>query len=128
MVTQDVWEGCVDVETGLAVEAGADADFFHLFDAPTQVAAARNVATLLSPEPGSMIFGLNLGAPVAGGAPYTNSRGVQMYLHSPESWKVMWEDVFEDVPVKIEVYADEWVHFDVKLEGAIKLHWSIVRL
>ena len=37
VVTQDVWEGCVDVETGLAVEAGADADFFGLFDASTKV-------------------------------------------------------------------------------------------
>lgn len=37
VVTQDVWAGCIGVETGLAVDAGANADFFGIFDEDTSV-------------------------------------------------------------------------------------------
>ena len=33
---EDAWDGCVDIETGLSVDAGADADFFG-FDKNTEV-------------------------------------------------------------------------------------------
>ena len=105
------------------------ANMFQLFDEPTQRALAAALAGLLDARPGSLLFGSHVGLRAHGslGWPPADGRW-PMFCHSPESWKAMWEDVFGDVPVKIEVHADEWVNFDVELEGAIKLHWSVVRL
>lgn len=104
-------------------------NLFPLFDEPTQRALAAALAGLLDARPGSLLFGSHLGLRAHGtlGWPPADGRW-PLFCHSPESWKAMWEDVFGDVPVKVEVHVDEWVHFDVRLEGAIKLHWSVVRL
>ena len=71
--------------------------FFHLFDEAGQRDLAHRLASLLSPEPGSLILGQH------GATPYPNTHfettdpsGTkhQMFCHSPESWKVLWEEVF----------------------------------
>ncbi|TDL28238.1 hypothetical protein BD410DRAFT_782209 [Rickenella mellea] len=70
-----------------AIHASA---FFHLFDEDHQRQAAQQLAALLSPEPGSMIFGQHVGLPQRGVRP--NFRR-QMFCHSPQSWKELWDGV-----------------------------------
>ncbi|KAJ3932801.1 MAG: hypothetical protein NXY57DRAFT_1001464 [Lentinula lateritia] len=64
--------------------------FFHLFNKDEQLLIAKKLASLLSPLPGSVIFGSHRGAatPQEG---ERNSTGTLFYRHSPESWKEMWE-------------------------------------
>jgi len=77
--------------------------FFHLFSEPLQRTIAERFASLLSPEPGSMIFGAHVGLPEKGVRP--SWRGSDMFCHSPESWKEMWvgeAGVFKEGEVKVE--------------------------
>lgn len=106
------------------------ANLFQLFNEPAQRALAAALAGLLDARPGSMIFGSHVGLRKRGELLWPPAGGrLPMFCHSPESWVAMWEDVFGDVPVKVEAHANEWVDFpDVKLEVAIMLHWSVVRL
>ncbi|KZV69969.1 hypothetical protein PENSPDRAFT_752895 [Peniophora sp. CONT] len=75
---------------------------FHLFDFDGQEALARALASLLSIEPGSMIFGMHSGQTVkkvvtglVGGS------GIQ-HCHGPDSWRELWESVFGEGAVKVE--------------------------
>ena len=73
--------------------------FFHLFDEPRCKEVAGYLAHLLSHEPGSIIFGLNLGSPEAVvKATPTGS----LYCHSPATWTKMWEDCFTPGTIKVE--------------------------
>jgi hypothetical protein len=65
--------------------------FFHLFDQEKQLYLAHALAGLLSPEPGSMIFGLHIGNPEKGFIASTERRDSQMFCHSPESWTLLWD-------------------------------------
>ncbi|KAJ3888970.1 hypothetical protein GG344DRAFT_52594 [Lentinula edodes] len=69
--------------------------FFHLFKKDEQLLIAKKLASLLSPVPGSIIFGSHRGAatPQEGerNTGSTASGGTLVYRHSPESWKEMWE-------------------------------------
>ncbi|KAJ3573129.1 hypothetical protein NP233_g2621 [Leucocoprinus birnbaumii] len=78
--------------------------FFHLFNEDQQHTLAKQVATLLSPEPGSVIFGVHGGKDQKGFiTEVTNSRGEHMFGHSPESWVELWENqVFKTGSVKVE--------------------------
>jgi len=78
--------------------------FFHLFNEEKQLLLAKQVVTLLSPEPGSIIFGAHGGRPVKGlRTEMLNSRGGYMFCHSPESWKDLWDgQVFRKDSVKVE--------------------------
>ena len=41
----------------------------------------------------------------------------------------MWEDVFGDIPVRVEATVVEYPGFhDVKLDGAMRLMWSVTRV
>ncbi|THH05627.1 hypothetical protein EW146_g9853 [Bondarzewia mesenterica] len=76
--------------------------FFHLFQEDGQLHLAKALAGLLSPQPGSMIFGDHGARPVKG---LRNSavKKYPMFCHSPESWKKLWEeDVFEKGTFKVE--------------------------
>jgi hypothetical protein len=55
--------------------------FFHLFSEEQQLEVAQRLATLLSPTPGSMIFGTHIGLDKRG------TRLGRMFCHDPESWK-----------------------------------------
>lgn len=53
-----------------------------------------------------MIFGSHAGAEEKGnayGTPGVSGKLITMFCHSPESWKELWESIFE--PAKIEVDA-----------------------
>ncbi|KAJ7650404.1 hypothetical protein FB45DRAFT_819649 [Roridomyces roridus] len=77
------------------------ASLFHLFGQVKQLELASKLTGLLSPRSGSIIFGCHGGQPTKG---YTaGSRGKQMFCHSPESWREMWQGVFEQGTVEVQV-------------------------
>ncbi|KAF9223079.1 hypothetical protein BS17DRAFT_754878 [Gyrodon lividus] len=83
------------------IYAGA---LFHLFDAGTQEAIARRLATLLDVEKGSgrgVVFGRH-SAQVKEGM-IDDAMGRVRYAHSPESWERLWKCVVGDKrPVSVE--------------------------
>ncbi|KAI0056578.1 hypothetical protein BV25DRAFT_1565307 [Artomyces pyxidatus] len=82
-----------------AIHASA---FFHLFQEDDQRRLAFALASLLSPEPGSMIFGQHASRPEKGQGDVTKAR-TSMFNHSPESWAELWDgDVFEKGTVRVE--------------------------
>ena len=64
--------------------------FFHLFGREQQVAAACALAALLSPEPGSMIFGAHHSSSISGRRVNT-LRGTDIYDFNPEDWISLWD-------------------------------------
>ncbi|PCH41732.1 hypothetical protein WOLCODRAFT_151788 [Wolfiporia cocos MD-104 SS10] len=80
--------------------------FFHLFDEAHQLQLAKSLAGLLSPLPGSMIFGAHGGLPEKGlqiGEDDQSKVGSYMFCHSPESWGELWNgQVFECGTVNVE--------------------------
>ncbi|KAF9485220.1 hypothetical protein BDN70DRAFT_824365 [Pholiota conissans] len=133
-----------------AIHASA---LFHLFSEKKQLELARQVASLLSPEKGSVIFGQHAAQPVKGTQFIVRPKvgddgkqvapGVEMFCHSPESWKQMWiEQVFNDPDsrgserIKVESRLVEFERPDVKAiveasNGAVRfwvMNWCITRL
>ncbi|EIW83445.1 hypothetical protein CONPUDRAFT_52099 [Coniophora puteana RWD-64-598 SS2] len=100
--------------------------FFHVFDEAQQQHLAHALAGLLSPIPGSMIFGRHKGSSVKAIKSVTSigSSGL-MFYHSPDSWIEMWENVFEKgmVDVQVELKTLPTVGGDLDL-----LDWSAIRL
>lgn len=103
--------------------------FFHLFPEEKQLELAKLVAPLLSPEPGSIMFGGHGGLPKAGIRLRSNrSRGLHMFCHSPETWKEMWEtQVFEPGQVKVDAFLQEIHRLDTT-DPSYWLVWSVTRL
>jgi len=66
------------------------ASFFHLFNQEEQMNLAQLLAGLLSPKPGSMIFGSHRGNTIS--TTGTNPLGGVRFEHSPESWNEMWNE------------------------------------
>ncbi|KAF9267342.1 hypothetical protein L218DRAFT_1074108 [Marasmius fiardii PR-910] len=84
-------------------------NFFHLFNKEEHVLIAKKLASLLSPLPGSIIFGSHIrtSGPQPEEGPSKNQTGRSFYRHTVDSWKRMWEvEVFIDKDlVKVEVGA-----------------------
>ncbi|KAG1823553.1 uncharacterized protein BJ212DRAFT_1261697 [Suillus subaureus] len=81
---------------------------FHLFSAEQQASLVRAVAALLSPVPGSIVFGSHVGLPKQGTIrEETLGMTVEMYCYDPESWNKLWEDAgpFKTEAVLKEVIA-----------------------
>lgn len=87
---------------------------FHLFSEEGQLGMAKALASLLSPLPGSVIFGSHGALPQKGvtsnavgferEGPDAASGQTEMFCHSPETWKELWDgQVFEKGTVKVEV-------------------------
>ncbi|KAK0220017.1 hypothetical protein IW262DRAFT_1448454 [Armillaria fumosa] len=91
-----------------AIHAAA---FFHLFDEEQQLQIGKIMAMLLSPTPGSIIFGTHIGLPTKGHreAPITRAgRAHSMFCHSPETWRSLWDGViFPNGTVDVEVSLKE---------------------
>ncbi|OCH88597.1 hypothetical protein OBBRIDRAFT_795067 [Obba rivulosa] len=109
--------------------------FFHLFNEERQLQLARSVAGLLSPEPGSMIFGGHGGRPEKGYRVESGTRrGTYMFCHSPETWKELWDgQVFPKGSVEVEAYLVERPALDVNPNAAEDAHfyhlvWTVTRL
>lgn len=106
---------------------------FHLFDEERQFQLARSLAGLLSPQPGSFIFGQHFGRPEKGfrveqGA--LGQTGSYMFCHSPESWKELWDGgIFKKGCVVVDVELKETHRRDL-VPGSKFYHlvWSVTRL
>jgi len=112
--------------------------FFHLFDEEKQLMLAQRFASLLSPVPGSLIFGRHYSADVKGarvGIPAGDGTpGVsRLFCHSPQSWTALWNGgMFRQGTVKVEVELKE-LSFEVyvKAPPERKLYlmlWTVTRL
>ena len=101
---------------------------FHFFDEEKQLHLARALAGLLSPQPGSIICGIQA-AKKEKGVYSRLACGTQIDLfgHSVESWMEVWDGkVFEKGEVQVRVECKEAVvYVDNKVE---LLHWSVTRL
>jgi hypothetical protein len=107
---------------------------FHLFNEEKQQILARALAGLLSPDPGSMIFGVQLGAAEKGLQPSLSGRARGLWCHSPESWTELWDGlVFEKGVVEVQ---SKLVHMqrravqpDAPQDATVPiLVWSVTRL
>ncbi|KAL5476781.1 hypothetical protein ACEPAI_2967 [Sanghuangporus weigelae] len=80
------------------------AQFFHLFGKEDQIKAARALASLLSPLPGSMIFGSHSTKSVSCEIIHPGSAGgFSVYCFSPEDWCALWDGViFEKGTVEVK--------------------------
>ena len=80
--------------------------FFHLFNEEKQLELAKRLATILTLEKGSIIFGQHGSRPENRGIPG------EMFCHSPETWEKLWtEEVFgpdQKVRVKVDTRLTEW--------------------
>lgn len=113
-------------------------NFFHLFTEAEQLHLARCLASLLSPTPGSMIFGAHVSRPEKGfrteaPPPAPGYLGNRMFCHSAASWTAMWDgEVFAKGTVKVEAVVVEQQREDlVVLDPGVKFYqivWSVIRL
>jgi len=91
---------------------------------------AKQLASLLSPEPGSIIFGRHRGAPVKETA--SDLLGYPMMSHSPESWRELWDgQVFQKGTVRVDAELEEVkLGRDLMPDGGSLYHliWSVTRL
>ena len=77
---------------------------FHLFSEENQLRFARALAGLLSPLPGSVIFGIH-GSNLQKGNVRTEhgGRATDIFCHSTESWAAMWDsEAFVKGKVKVD--------------------------
>ncbi|KAF9446312.1 hypothetical protein P691DRAFT_804387 [Macrolepiota fuliginosa MF-IS2] len=106
--------------------------FFHLFDEEGQLLLGKQLATLMSPEPGSIIFGSHGGRAVKGlRTEVINARGGHSFCHSPESWKELWDgEIFEKGSVRVEAKLIERERRSTDRPGFIRhwLVWSVTRI
>ncbi|KAH7929865.1 hypothetical protein BV22DRAFT_1102165 [Leucogyrophana mollusca] len=117
-----------------AIYAGA---FFHIFGEAQQLHLAQALAGLLSPEPGSVIFGAHLGLPEGKGIlilPSTSaySTDLHIFCHSPDSWEALWDgEVFEKGSVKVSTNMKQYKDLDQYKhlpDSPWALVWSVERL
>jgi len=100
--------------------------FFHLFDEKKQQELALRLATLISPLPGSIIFGSHIGLPKMG--KQIDEIDSTMFCHSPESWRALWEGIFGKGKVRVDAALRQIDHPD--MQGVLKylLIWSVTIL
>lgn len=104
--------------------------FFHLFSEEQQAQVGKKVASLLSAEPGSMIFGAHGGRPEKGfrhEIPGTAStRGKLMFCHCPESWVQLWEkEIFQEGQVRASAVLKEMPRPELAHIPNAKFYWLI---
>lgn len=102
--------------------------FFHLFDEARQQELAERLATLLSPQPGSVIFGRHGGNSEKGYSEQSTAVH-RLFRHSPESWVELWDgQVFEKGMVKVEAKLEQIERPEVNGKSfATWLIWSVTR-
>ena len=102
--------------------------FFHLFPKDAQVRLARALAGLLSPKPGSMIFGIQLGLPESGELENPLSPTPRrLFCHNSRSWSELWDgEVFPKGTVKVTAFVTEGSK-DAETSSLHRLVWSVTR-
>ena len=111
-----------------AIHASA---FFHLFDEVRQFELAQLFASLLSPEPGSLILGSHVGLPEKGLRmssiqPGQIDRSIRMFCHSPESWTEMWETVLGKAHVEVRAELVNQVRRDRIQLTDDRSYWQLI--
>jgi len=111
---------------------------FHLFSEEDQKKAAEHLAVLLSPMPGSMIFGshagrLEKGLRTEAPPPAPGIIGNQMFCHSPSSWTDMWKAVIPGDKIRIvaelaELSKENSAHISSTNTVFYRLEWSVTRM
>lgn len=102
---------------------------FHLFFEPQQLQLARVLAGLLSPVPGSVIFGSHGGMRSKGfNEGSFCSGGHHMFCHSPESWREMWEVVFPNGNIQVEAELKRRSDDPTGERSTGILRWSVTRV
>jgi len=107
--------------------------FFHLFDEGKQLELARRLAALLSPKPGSVIFGGHYGRPEKGSRMEDFGDGNPRihFWHSPDSWAEIWNGkVFKEGEVKVDLtWAEDASHYiELQSEKLYYIKWCVTRL
>ncbi|KAE9411498.1 hypothetical protein BT96DRAFT_15080 [Gymnopus androsaceus JB14] len=96
---------------------------FHLFTERQQLELAHRLAKLLSPSPGSMIFGQHRGSDVPG--VIANALGETSFDHSPDSWKTLWNGVvFPEGTVEVNCVLRPATASSIR---GTTLDWSVIR-
>jgi len=102
--------------------------FFHLFIEDKQVELCHRLAKLLSPSPGSMIFGQHRGSDVAGDI-VNGIRGETVFCHSPDSWEKLWNGVvFPGGTVRVNCVLQPGKWHPGEFVPARMLQWSVIRI
>lgn len=116
------------------VSAIHTSNFFHLFSEEKQLELAQLLATLLSPAPGSMIFGCHAGKHEKGIRTETLTIGkIHVFCHSPGSWQELWDgQVFSKGTVRVDARLREEERPDLDMtlsnDPYVVLEWSVTRL
>ncbi|KAF9466488.1 hypothetical protein BDZ94DRAFT_1306096 [Collybia nuda] len=105
---------------------------FHLFDEKQQLELARRLASLLSPIPGSTIFGTQGGSPekqwIYEEAENHEKTPYKMFCHSPESWAELWDgQVFEKGSIRVDAGVKKVQRPDLGYKEIFMLWWTITR-
>jgi len=79
--------------------------FFHLFTWDQQVELGKIVVKLLKPQPGSMIFGRQVGNKTPAEYPRRQGEGTR-YRHDAASWNKLWMQIGEETGTKWHVEAE----------------------
>ena len=87
--------------------------FFHLFDKTEQFALAKRVVTLLRGEPGSMVFGQQIGHMEPGLYSVGRENGEKGYAHNTRSLQQMWDLVGSETKSNWHVQGILEVHEDI---------------
>ena len=111
------------------VSAIHNSSFFHLFDREYQVIAAKALASLLSPDPGSMIFGEHTTLPESGDC-FNSFRQTTMECIGPSDWEKLWKGIFSGGAIEVETTVrklrmDEGTGIRQDVEGG---KWCVRRL
>ncbi|KAK7454494.1 hypothetical protein VKT23_011248 [Stygiomarasmius scandens] len=102
---------------------------FHLFQEEPQCQLAKKLASLLSPQPGSLILGRQAGLAEPGER--VNSRGERIFCHSVDSWKKLWAGeggVFPLGTVEVKAEFEHSQQLGIQVEGFWDLVWSVKRI
>lgn len=115
------------------VSAIHSASLFHLFSEDKQLQLARTLAGLVSPRPGSVIFGCHIAQPMKGFLEERLSSGsLRMFCHSPDSWRELWDgQVFAHGTVKVSAVLKnigDKLFTGSSTADVHMLFWSVTRL
>jgi hypothetical protein len=98
---------------------------FHVFNEEQQIELAHRLGSLLSPKPGSMILGWQVGAEEKKNE---TELWAHMFCQSPDAWRDVWDgQVFKKGTVRFEVILKHVPEAppDMDLDG---IFWSVTRL
>ncbi|PLW32272.1 hypothetical protein PCANC_19001 [Puccinia coronata f. sp. avenae] len=99
---------------------------FHLFDEERQTELAHRLAALLdNQKSGSTIFGTHVGSDDCYLLKGTGKRG--MFMHSPETWRKMWEEIYQpgEAQIQVELGPPEPITHLKDFRSMTMLIWSI---